>query len=73
MAARRRAQGEILTIRVVAAVDFGTHGSGFAWCPVDSVNDAADRKIYSRGALRAALWAVGQKPGLYGMKDVLGL
>jgi len=34
---------------------------------------AADRRIYSRGALRAALWAVGQKPGLYGMKDVLGL
>ena len=34
---------------------------------------AADRKIYSRGALRAARWAVGQKPGLYGMKDVLGL
>lgn len=35
-----------MTIRVVAAVDFGTHGSGFAWCPVDSVNDEADRKIY---------------------------
>ena len=34
---------------------------------------AADRKIYSRGALRAALWAAGRKPGLYGMKDVLGL
>ncbi len=34
---------------------------------------AADRKIYSRGALRAARWAVGQAPGLYGMKDVLGL
>jgi 4-hydroxy-tetrahydrodipicolinate reductase len=34
---------------------------------------AADRRIYTRGALRAALWAAAQPPGLYGMKDVLGL
>jgi 4-hydroxy-tetrahydrodipicolinate reductase len=34
---------------------------------------ASDRRIYARGALRAALWAAGQPPGLYGMKDVLGL
>jgi dihydrodipicolinate reductase len=25
------------------------------------------------GALRAARWVVAQKPGLYAMKDVLGL
>ena len=31
------------------------------------------RDIYASGALRAALWAKGQKPGLYSMKDVLGL
>lgn len=36
-----------MTIRVVAAVDFGTHGSGFAWCPVDAANDqVSDRTIY---------------------------
>lgn len=31
------------------------------------------REIYARGALRAALWARDRGPGLYGMRDVLGL
>jgi 4-hydroxy-tetrahydrodipicolinate reductase len=34
---------------------------------------ATDRGIYAKGAVRAALWLVGRPPGLYGMKDVLGL
>jgi 4-hydroxy-tetrahydrodipicolinate reductase len=34
---------------------------------------ATNRGIYSKGAVRAALWLVGRKPGLYGMKEVLGL
>jgi 4-hydroxy-tetrahydrodipicolinate reductase len=34
---------------------------------------AQDRTIYANGAARAALWAAGQKPGLYSMVDVLGL
>jgi 4-hydroxy-tetrahydrodipicolinate reductase len=34
---------------------------------------AEDRTIFARGALRAALWARGRKPGLYSMADVLGL
>jgi 4-hydroxy-tetrahydrodipicolinate reductase len=34
---------------------------------------ATDRVIFARGALRAAQWLVGRPPGLYGMKDVLGL
>ena len=34
---------------------------------------ATDRRIYARGAVRAALWTGGQPPGLYGMADVLGL
>ncbi len=34
---------------------------------------ATDRRIYARGALRAALWTGGRGPGLYGMADVLGL
>ena len=34
---------------------------------------ATDRGIYSKGAVRAALWVAGKKPGLYGMKEVLGL
>lgn len=34
---------------------------------------AEDRTIFARGAIRAALWARGRKPGLYSMRDVLGL
>ncbi len=32
-----------------------------------------DRAAYAVGAVRAAGWAVGQPPGLYDMKDVLGM
>ena len=34
---------------------------------------ATDRKIFARGALKAALWGQGKKPGEYDMMDVLGL
>ncbi len=34
---------------------------------------AEDRMIFARGALRAALWAHGKKPGLYSMVDVLDI
>ncbi|MFN0193167.1 MAG: 4-hydroxy-tetrahydrodipicolinate reductase [Aestuariivirga sp.] len=34
---------------------------------------AESRDIFARGAVRAALWAASQKPGLYSMRDVLGL
>lgn len=34
---------------------------------------AEDRALFARGALKAALWARGRKPGLYAMADVLGL
>jgi 4-hydroxy-tetrahydrodipicolinate reductase len=34
---------------------------------------AEDRMIFARGALHAALWGRGKKPGLYSMVDVLGL
>jgi 4-hydroxy-tetrahydrodipicolinate reductase len=34
---------------------------------------AADRTIFARGAIAAAVWAHGQKPGFYSMLDVLGL
>ncbi len=36
-------------------------------------HEGFNRVIYANGALHAALWAAGQKPGLYSMKDVLGL
>jgi 4-hydroxy-tetrahydrodipicolinate reductase len=34
---------------------------------------ASDRGLFARGAVKAALWGKGKSPGLYGMKDVLGL
>ena len=40
---------------------------------VELVHKAHGRGIYASGAVRAALWLAGRKPGLYGMKDVLGL
>jgi 4-hydroxy-tetrahydrodipicolinate reductase len=40
---------------------------------VEFSHEAADRKTFARGALRAARWVAGQAPGLYSMADVLGL
>jgi 4-hydroxy-tetrahydrodipicolinate reductase len=40
---------------------------------IELVHKAEDRMIFARGAIRAALWARSQKPGLYSMADVLGL
>jgi 4-hydroxy-tetrahydrodipicolinate reductase len=40
---------------------------------VELTHRAEDRMIFARGALKAALWARSQKPGLYSMADVLGL
>ena len=34
---------------------------------------AEDRVLFAHGALKAALWAQGRRPGLYTMADVLGL
>ncbi len=36
-------------------------------------HQADERAIFARGAVRAALWANSRKPGLYSMRDVLGL
>ncbi|ELT93055.1 hypothetical protein CAPTEDRAFT_115186, partial [Capitella teleta] len=34
---------------------------------------AEDRSVFARGALKALLWAQDKSPGLYSMRDVLGL
>ena len=34
---------------------------------------AFDRRVFAAGATRAALWLQGQPPGLYTMRDMLGL
>lgn len=40
---------------------------------VEITHKAASREIFAGGAVRAAQWTAGQKPGLYSMKDVLGI
>jgi 4-hydroxy-tetrahydrodipicolinate reductase len=40
---------------------------------LEMTHRAGSRKIFARGALRAAKWIMGKSPGLYSMQDVLGL
>lgn len=49
-------------------VTFGTAGER-----IELTHRASSRETFARGALRAAKWAVQQKPGLYDMRDVLRL
>ena len=40
---------------------------------IEITHKAMDRGIFARGAVKAALWARGQPPGLYSIADMLGL
>jgi 4-hydroxy-tetrahydrodipicolinate reductase len=40
---------------------------------IELTHRALDRAVFAQGALRAAQWVVGKKPGVYDMQDVLGL
>ena len=40
---------------------------------VELTHKASSRDTFAKGALRAAVWAFRQPPGLYDMQDVLGL
>ena len=40
---------------------------------LELTHKASSRETFANGALRAALWAVKQRPGIYDMQDVLGL
>jgi 4-hydroxy-tetrahydrodipicolinate reductase len=48
-------------------VIFGTLGDS-----IEIIHRASSRDIFARGAVEAARWASGAKPGLYSMLDVLG-
>ena len=53
----------------------GDHTVIFA-CPgerLELTHKAASRDTFANGALRAAEWVAGHKPGIYSMEDVLGL
>lgn len=40
---------------------------------IEFVHRAEDRGLFAAGAVKAALWGRGKKPGVYAMTDVLGL
>ncbi len=40
---------------------------------IELTHRATNREVFARGAVTAALWARGKPPGLYAMRDVLGL
>jgi 4-hydroxy-tetrahydrodipicolinate reductase len=53
----------------------GDHHAIFAGAGerLELVHRATNRGIYAKGAVRAARWVVDRPPGLYGLKEVLGL
>jgi 4-hydroxy-tetrahydrodipicolinate reductase len=40
---------------------------------LEITHKASSRMAFARGAIRAAVWLINQKPGVYDMQDVLGL
>jgi 4-hydroxy-tetrahydrodipicolinate reductase len=70
-----RAAGDIGFAALRGGTVVGDHSVIFAGTAerLELSHKAEDRMIFARGALKAALWARGQKPGLYSMADVLGL
>ena len=70
-----RNAGDIGFAALRGGTNVGEHHVIFAGTAerIELVHRAEDRMIFARGALHAALWARGRKPGLYSMADVLGL
>jgi 4-hydroxy-tetrahydrodipicolinate reductase len=70
-----RPDGEIGAVAVRGGDVVGEHTAYFfgAGERVEISHRATDRAIFAQGALRAAAWVVGKKPGRYDMLDVLGM
>src|SRR5438105_3360100 len=70
-----RCPGDIGFAALRGGTNVGEHHVIFAGPAerIELTHRAEDRMIFARGALHAALWARGRKPGLYSMADVLGL
>ncbi|MCC5793309.1 MAG: 4-hydroxy-tetrahydrodipicolinate reductase [Chromatiales bacterium] len=70
-----RVAGEIGFASLRAGGIIGDHSVLFASAEelIQVRHEALDRMLFARGALRAASWLAGQPPGLYAMRDVLGL
>jgi 4-hydroxy-tetrahydrodipicolinate reductase len=70
-----RPAGEIGFATLRGGEEVGVHTVMFAAAGerLELSHRSFSRETYASGAVRAALWLKGRKPGLYGMKDVLGL
>ncbi len=70
-----RPKGEIGIHAVRAGSVIGEHKVIFAGGGehIEITHRAESRDAFAHGALKAAEWVTGRKPGLYGMNDILGL
>lgn len=70
-----RPTGEIGFATLRGGEEVGVHTVMFAAAGerLELSHRAFSRETYASGAVRSALWLQGKNPGLYGMKDVLGL
>ena len=70
-----RGEKEIALLSVRAGDIVGEHTVIFGGIGerLEFIHRAHSRDTFARGALSAAQWLAQQKPGLYGMQDVLGL
>ena len=70
-----RPAGEIGFATLRGGEEVGVHTVMFAAAGerLELSHRSFSRETYAAGAVRAALWLQGKTPGLYGMKDVLGL
>ena len=70
-----RPQGEIAVHAIRGGSVIGDHTVMFAGDVerIEITHKAQTREAFAAGALRAALWAADKKPGIYNMRDVLGL
>ncbi len=71
----RRKKGEIGMHALRVGDTVGEHSVHFGNLgeTVTLSHSAHSRDTFAQGALRAAQWIVGKKPGMYSMRDVLGL
>jgi 4-hydroxy-tetrahydrodipicolinate reductase len=70
-----RKAGDIGFAALRGGTVIGDHSVIFAGASerIELTHRAEDRMIFARGALAAAKWGKGKKPGIYSMADVLGL
>ena len=73
--AGERSKKEIALLSVRAGDIVGEHTVIFGGIGerLEFIHRAHSRDTFAHGAIRAAQWLTRQKPGLYGMQDVLGL